>query len=125
MADRTFPRALGWTVLALVFLDELLALAALAFWGDHVSGIALAVGAPVAWIVAWYLFASPTARFGGGIVKPAVKVLAFGLPCLALWAAGDPAVAAALLIFSAAVNGLAQLPTIRALQASSGNRRSP
>jgi hypothetical protein len=111
-------KALGWTVLALVFVDELLALAALAVWGYHAGGIALAVAAPVAWMAAWFLFAAPGARYGGRIVRPAVKVIAFGLACLALWAAGYEVLAIALLVFSAGINGLAELPAIRAQSAS-------
>jgi hypothetical protein len=105
-------------VLALVFLDELLALAALAVWGAHAGGVALAIGAVLAWVVIWFLWAAPTARFRGRIITPAVKVIAFGLPCLALWGAGHAGLAVALLIFSAASNGLAQLPQVRALQAA-------
>jgi hypothetical protein len=118
-------KALGWTVLTLVFLDELLALAALAVWGNHVAGIPLAVGAPVAWAVAWFLLAAPRARFRGRISTPAVKVVAFGLACAALWAAGHPALAVALLVCSAAVNALAQLPAIRTLPGPRGDSRSP
>ncbi|MGH3171058.1 MAG: DUF2568 domain-containing protein [Trebonia sp.] len=113
-------KAIGWTVLVLVFVDELLALAALAVWGNHVAGIPLAIGAPVAWAAVWFLFAAPSARFGRGVIRPTVKVIAFGLACLALRAAGQAALAAALVIFSAAINGLAQLPQIRALQATTG-----
>jgi hypothetical protein len=118
-------KALGWAVLALVFVDELLALAALAVWGDHADGIPLAVGVSVAFVIVWFLFAAPTARFGGRIVRPAVKVIVFGLACLGLWAAGHAALAVGLLIFSAAINVLAQLPKIRALQETTegnGNR---
>jgi hypothetical protein len=118
-------KALGWTVLALVFIDELLALAALAVWGDHTSGILLAVAAPVAWVLAWFLFAAPTARFGGPVTRPVVKVIAFGLACGALWAAGHAALAIALLVVSAVVNALAQLPEIRALQGTAGSNGQP
>lgn len=115
---------LGWTVLALVFLDELLMLPALVVWGVHASGIAIAIAAPVAWVVVWFLFAAPRARLGGRVTTPVVKVVALGLPCLALWAAGHPSLAVALLVFSAAVNGLATLPQIRALGAQPGQRSS-
>jgi Protein of unknown function (DUF2568) len=120
-------KAFGWTVLALVFVDELLAVAALAVWGNHAAGVALAVGAAVAGVIAWFLFASPRARFGGRIIRPAVKVIVFGLASLGLWAAGHAALAVGLLIFSAAINALAQLPKIRALQQTTegiGNRGS-
>lgn len=102
-------KALGWTVLALVSVDELLALASVVVWGCHASGIALAVAAPAGWVTAWFLFAAPGARYGGRIVRPAVKVIAFGLACLALWAAGYAILAIALLVFSAGINGLAVL----------------
>lgn len=116
-------KAFGWTVLGLVFVDEILALAALAVWGDHAAGVPLAVGAPVAFVIVWFLFASPSARFGGRIVRPVAKIIVFGLACLGLWAAGHAALAVGLLIFSAAINGLAQLPEIRALQGTTeGNR---
>ena len=63
----------------------------------------------------WWAFASPRARWGGPVVRPVVKVLVFGLASLGLWAAGHHGWAVALLVFSVVVNGLAQLPSIRAL----------
>ena len=39
---------LGWLVLALVFLDEVLAAVAAGVWGAHAGGVVLAVLAPVA-----------------------------------------------------------------------------
>ncbi len=56
--------ALGWTVLALVFLDELLAMAAAGVWGRHTDGVLLAVLMPLAVVVVWFLFASPRAVAG-------------------------------------------------------------
>jgi hypothetical protein len=44
-----------------------------------------------------------------------VKVLVFGAACLGLWWIGSPTLAVALLVFSVVVNGLAQLPGVRAL----------
>jgi hypothetical protein len=44
-------------------------LAAIAVWGYHASGIALAVAATAAWVAAWFLFAAPGARFGGRVVR--------------------------------------------------------
>jgi hypothetical protein len=49
------------------------------------------------------------------VVRPVVKVLVFGLASLALWDAGHPGWAAALLVFSVVVNALAQLPSIARL----------
>lgn len=110
----------GWAVLALVFLDELLAVAAIGVWGWHVGSsavvsLALAVLLPLAAVTVWSLFASPKARHGGPALRPVVKVLVFGLACLALWDAGHPGWALALLVFSIAVNATAQLPSVRAL----------
>ena len=67
-------KALGWTVLTLVFFDELLALAALAFWGYHADGIAPAVAAPAAWMIVWFLVAAPRARFRGRLTTPTMLV---------------------------------------------------
>ena len=106
---------LGWTVLALVFLDELLAVAAAGVWGQHVGGVLLAVVMPPTTVLVWALFASPQARFGGSVVRPVVQVLVFTLASLGLWAAGHPGWALALLAFSALVHGLAQLPGVRSL----------
>jgi hypothetical protein len=46
-------RALGWTILSLVFLDELLAMAV------------------------WWAFGSPKAPYGGPVRRPVVKQLGF------------------------------------------------
>jgi ABC-type amino acid transport system permease subunit len=112
-------RAFGWTVLMLVFLDELLAMAGLAVWGAHtgdgVWAVVLAVVCALAGMTVWFLFASPKARYGGRVRRPIAKVVVFGLACLGLADAGHPVWALALLAFSIVVNGLAQLPGIRAL----------
>jgi uncharacterized protein DUF2568 len=105
----------GWTVLALVFVDELLAVAATSVWGYDAGGVLLALVMPVLTMAVWWAFASPKAPYGGRLVRPLVKVLVFGLASLGLWAAGHPGWAAALLVFSVVVNGLAQLPAVRAL----------
>jgi hypothetical protein len=106
----------GWTVLALVFLDELLAMAGLGVYGWSTSLPWLLVWLlPLLGMLAWYLFASPKARFGSPVVRPVVKVLVFGLASLGLWAAGHHSLAVALLVFSAVVNGLAMIPAIRDL----------
>jgi hypothetical protein len=107
--------AVGWTVLALVFLDELLAGAAAGVWGAHVGGVVPATLAVATVIAAWALFASPRAHVGGPVVRPVVKVLVFGLASLGLLLAGHPEAAAALLVFSVVVNALAQLGFVQAL----------
>jgi hypothetical protein len=88
------------------------------------------VGGPVRWVVAvvlvlaamaaWALVASPRARHGGPVRRPLAKVLVLGLACLLLWLVGHPGWALALLAFSVVVNGLAQLPGVRALVAEQG-----
>ena len=108
--------AFGWLVLLLVFVDELLAMAAFGIWGWHHEPQWLLVWAlPLLAMAAWFLFASPKAPYGGGVVRPAVKIVVFGLASLALWDAGHPGWAAALLVFSVVVNALAQIPSIAAL----------
>jgi len=108
--------AFGWTVLALVFIDELLAMAALAVWGWSSSAPWLLVWlAPLLAMAAWAAFASPKAPYGGPGVRPSVKLLVFGLASLALWTAGHPTLALSLLAFSIVVNAVAMIPAIRNL----------
>jgi hypothetical protein len=106
---------LGWTVLLLVFVDELLAVAAAAVWGNHVANALFAVVMALATVLVWFLFASPKARLGGPVVRPVTKVLVFTLASAGLWASGHHALAVALFVFSAVVNGLAQLPSVKVL----------
>ncbi|RNM13755.1 DUF2568 domain-containing protein [Nocardioides pocheonensis] len=106
---------LGWTVLLLVFLDELLAIAAAAVWGAHVANVWLAIAAGLLTVVVWFLFASPKARFGGPVVRPVTKVLVFTLTSAGLWASGHHALAIAFFVFSVVINALAQLPSVRVL----------
>jgi len=105
----------GWSVLALVFLDELLAVAAAAVWGAHVGGPVLAVAMGLLTMLVWFLFASPKARYGGPVVRPVTKVLVFTLASVGLWASGHHTLGVALFVFSAAVNALAQAPSIKVL----------
>jgi hypothetical protein len=116
--------AFGWTVLALVFLDELLAMAGLGVYGWSTSLPWLLVWLlPLLGMLAWFLFASPKARFGSPVVRPLVKVLVFGLASLGLWAAGHHSLAVTLLVFSGVINGLAMLPSIRSLAEGADGRR--
>jgi hypothetical protein len=114
----------AWTVLALVFLDEVLAVAALGVWGFDARGWWLGVLAPVAGVALWWAFASPKAPYGGPVVRPAVKVLVFGAAIWGLWAAGRPGAAVALLVFSIVVNAAAELPVVRAVDPRPADRRS-
>jgi hypothetical protein len=116
----------GWIVLALVFLDELLAVTALGVWGWSTSLRWLLVWLlPLLAMVAWVLFASPKATYGGPVVRPVVKVLVFGLASLALWGAGHPSAAVALLTFSVVVNALAMIPAIRDLPGGGSSATRP
>ncbi|WP_236795946.1 YrdB family protein [Amycolatopsis sp. GM8] len=83
----------------LAFLLELLALAALAYWGFATGDgttwkIVLGVGAPVLAAVVWGLFAAPRATFGlpiAGILV--VKAIVFGAAVAALVVTGNPVLA--------------------------------
>ncbi len=110
-------RGFAWGVLALVFLDELAAMAAFGVWGWQVGTprALLVVLLPLAAMTAWWLFASPKARYGSGGRREVVKVLVFGLASLALWDAGHHQWAVAFLVFSVVVNGLALLPPVHAV----------
>jgi len=111
--------AFGWCVLALVFVDEVLAVAAFGVWGWQASPRWLLVWLlPLLAVTAWALFASPKAPYGGAVVRPVVKVVVFGLASLALYDAGHPDWAIALLVFSVVVNALAMAPSIRDLAVS-------
>lgn len=104
----------AWGVLTLVFVDELAAMAAYGVWGWQVGSPRwlLVVLLPLLAMTAWWLFASPKARFGSGGRREVVKVIVFGLATWALWDAGHHGWAVALLVFSVVVNGLALTPAI-------------
>jgi hypothetical protein len=105
----------AWVVLTLVFLDELAAMAAFGVWGWQVGNppALWVVVLPLAAMTAWWLFASPKARYGDHGRREVVKVLVFGLASLALWDAGHHGWALALLVFSVVVNAVALHPRIR------------
>ena len=107
--------ALGWTVLALVFLDEVLLVAAAwvaaAAWGGWPVGALAAVGV----VALWWTFASPKAPYGGPLTRPVTKVLVVLAACGGLWAAGHEGAALGLLAFSVVINGLAQIPSVARL----------
>ncbi|MFE6509315.1 YrdB family protein [Nocardioides sp. NPDC057767] len=106
----------GWFVLTLVFIDELLAMAAFGVWGwQHEPRWLLVWLLPVAAAFAWGMFASPKATRSGPVIRPVAKVIVFGLASLALLDAGHPGWALALLVFSVVINALALLPAISRL----------
>ena len=112
---------LGWCVLALVFVDELLAVTAFGVWGwAHDPRWLLVWVLPLIAMTIWGLFASPKASYGGPVRRPVAQVVVFGLASLALWDVGHESLAIGLLVFSVAINALAQLPAIRSLATTGG-----
>ena len=107
--------AVGWLVLTLVFVDEVLAVVAWGVAGSAWVGVAGAVVAPLVAVAVWWAFASPKAPRGGPVARPVAKVLVFGTACVGLWLVDHPDWAVALLVFSVVVNGLAQLRFVRDL----------
>ncbi|MFD5082155.1 YrdB family protein [Kitasatospora sp. NPDC058406] len=83
----------------LAFLIELAALGSLGWWGfgaghEGVLRILLGVGAPLAGIALWALFAAPRARLRPGLpLVLAVKAVVLGGGAAALWAVGHPVAA--------------------------------
>ncbi|WP_109506537.1 YrdB family protein [Nocardioides speluncae] len=111
-------KTFGWTVLTLVFVDELLAMAAFGVWGYSLGGpvrLLLAVVLPIAVMAIWWAFASPKAPYGGPVLRYLVIGSVFCLASLALWHAGHPGWALAFFTFSAVINCLALIPPVRAL----------
>ncbi len=96
-------------------------MAAFGVWGWQVGTPRwlLVVLLPLAAMTAWWLFASPKARYGSGGRREVVKVLVFALAALALWDAGHHGWAIAFLVFSVVVNALALLPQVRTVAESS------
>ncbi|WP_243056949.1 DUF2568 domain-containing protein [Nocardioides sp. SR21] len=106
-------KVFGWTVLALVFVSELLAIGGLFVWGLPSLLWSFLLGA--AGLLAWNFFASPKARFGHPVGRPVVKVLVFGLGSYGYWVAGYPTLAVVVLVLSVVVNALALLPSVSGL----------
>jgi Protein of unknown function (DUF2568) len=111
----TVPPGLGWLVLALVFLDELLVMAALGVWGADAGGWLLSAGAVLLGLCIWFFLASPKAPYGGPVARPVAKVLVIGAAVAGLAATGHSGWAVALGAFSVVINLLALHPDIRGL----------
>ena len=81
--------------LGLAFLLEVAALAALCWWGFHLSGptwlnVLLGLGAPVVAAIVWGLFAAPRARFKLSMASTLlVKAAVFGCATAALIGSGQ------------------------------------
>ncbi|HET7689612.1 MAG TPA: DUF2568 domain-containing protein [Nocardioidaceae bacterium] len=108
----------GWVVLGLVFVGEALTISAFADWGWHNGGdwkLLLAVTLAALTMIGWWMFASPQAKFGEGVLRDLLKVGMIGLATLALWDSGHETGAVVFVLFNAAVNLLAQIPSIKVL----------
>jgi hypothetical protein len=90
--------------LALAFVLELCALAALAYWGFHtgtstISRTVLGFGAPLLAAAVWGLFVAPQATYNvSDAARLALTLLVFGAAAVALFAAGRPTLAVLLLV---------------------------
>jgi hypothetical protein len=114
-------KALQGANLALRFLLELSAIAAVAYWGfetdSGVWGWLLALGAAALVIVVWALFISPKATIE--LARPlrlALEFMVFGAAALALAAAGQSALAVVFAVVAAVsgtVNYVWEEPAIR------------
>ena len=107
---------LAWAflILTLVFVSEVLAMVAFGLWGwEHSPRWLLVWLLPLVGVVLWGRYASPKAPRGGPRARPIVKVLVFATAFLAIRDIGDYWWALAFLVFSAVVNGLAALPSVR------------
>jgi hypothetical protein len=96
--------------LAVRFLLELAALAAMAYWGwlqhDGLLRVVLAIGAPLLAVLLWFTFAVPgdPSRSGKaavpvpGIVRLVLELAIFGSASYALYDAGNPTLALVLAV---------------------------
>jgi hypothetical protein len=96
-------QAFHWANLALAFLLELCALAALGYWGVRTGGgpvtkTALGIGAPLFAAVLWGLFAAPRAPVSVPLVGFLVEVAVFGSAAVALFATGHRVLAIAFVL---------------------------
>ena len=103
-------QAFHWANLALAFLLELCALAALGYWGVWVGGgpvtkVALGIGAPLFAAVLWGVLAAPRAPVSVPLVGLGVKVIVFGSAVAALYTTGHRTLAIAFAVL-VLVNGV-------------------
>jgi len=108
----------GWIVLGLVFLGEALTISAFADWGWHNGGDwkwLLAVGLAALTMIGWWMFASPQAKLGEGLLRDVLKLGMIVVATAALWHSGHETGACIFLAFNAVANALAQIPSIKVL----------
>jgi hypothetical protein len=116
------PPAVGWTVLGLVFLDELLLVVAAWVAGANAWGWEGGALAGLLVVLAWWTFASPKAPYGGRVARPLTKILVVLGSCAGLWWADHHVAATALLLFSVVINVLGLLPSVSRLAVDAGGR---
>ena len=103
------------SMLLLLFLLEIVAIVALAWWGFTVDAatwarVVLGLGAPATAVLLWGLFAAPRARIKvSSTAVVAVKILVYGAATLAIAATGHIALAVAFLGLVLLVTGLIRL----------------
>ena len=107
------PRWLHALNEALAFVIELAALAALGWWGSssghtRASHLVMGIGAPLAAVVLWGLYAAPRAVVKlplSGVLL--VKAVVFGGAAMALWALGQTGLVIAFAVLAVANTALA------------------
>jgi hypothetical protein len=101
-------------MLLLVFLLELAAIAALAWWGFALDAslwarLLAGIGVPLLAILLWGLYAAPHARYKIPAAEITVKILVYGAATVALAAVGHITLAAIFLALVLLVTGLVRL----------------
>ena len=107
-------QAFHWANLALAFLLELCALAALGYWGvwvgsGPVTKTALGIGAPLLAAILWGVFAAPRAPVSVPLVGLGVKLIVFGSAVVALYATGHRTLAIVFAVIVVANGALIRL----------------
>lgn len=102
-------------MLLLVFLFELAAIAALAWWGFALDAttwvrVVAGIGTPLITVVVWGLLLAPRARFTvPGWVVVALKTAVYAAAVVALFAVGHRVLAVAFAVVVAVVTGLVRV----------------
>lgn len=124
MTFRDLPTPLHVVNEVLAFLLELVALAALGWWGAKSAAsrpvaVARGIGAPLGAAVLWWMFAAPRARIRAGLPGVlAVKALVFGSAAAAIYALEWHRVAGAFAAVAFANTALATVDRNAAMHAS-------
>ncbi len=115
---------LGWLVLMLLLVDELVAWAAYGVWGwQHEPRWLLVWLLPLVVVTVWGLLVSPRAPYGGRVITPIVKVLVFAGATLVLYDAAGAGWAAGFLAATVVIHALAEIPAIKQVAERPGAAR--